>query len=524
VWGVLRRRWGLILDALIWLGICGLLLVDSNTDPRPLELTGGLVLTTVAVAAGRRLPMVSLAAATTSGFVVLFDFGERVPVWELFLMVSMGYFAGRRTDRARPALAVFAAVALVALPLALVSGSDGLASWGAVVAVIVFAAVFPWQLGRYVRLREQLAVDGWRRAEELETRQHLVADQARLRERARIASDMHDSLGHELSLIAVRAAALEVAGGLDEPQRAAAGELRESAAVATDRLRRILGVLREDAAPTEPMHESLAELVERARSSGMLVRSEVDDIAVSPMVDKALYRVVQESLTNAAKHAPGAAVTVHVRRSDDETVVSVVNDRPPAGELPGPPSNRRGLVGLRERVRLLGGALEAVSRDGGFVVTATLPHDAAPAAQSPDDVTVSARDLERARREVRRSLIQAFAVPIVLFAGLVAVSGIVFLYTWYGSELKAVGYNSFRLGQPYAEVAAVLPGQQRIARARKTEPPEPPGANCLYYGTERSLFNLNYETYRLCFAQGRLVSKDTYRDEDRGNSDPAGTR
>lgn len=126
---MLRRRWGPLLDVLIWLGICGLLMVDSSTDPRPLELTGGLLLATVSVAAGRRLPVLSLAAGTTSGLVVLFDLGGRVPVWELFLMVSMGYFAGRRMDRARPALIVFAAVAVAGLPLSLVFGCGGFASW-----------------------------------------------------------------------------------------------------------------------------------------------------------------------------------------------------------------------------------------------------------------------------------------------------------------------------------------------------------------------------------------------------------
>jgi hypothetical protein len=79
---VSRRRWRLILDVLSWLGICGLLLIDSSSDPRPWELIGGLVATTVAVAATRRLPMLSLAAGTSSGLVVLFDLGDQVSAWE----------------------------------------------------------------------------------------------------------------------------------------------------------------------------------------------------------------------------------------------------------------------------------------------------------------------------------------------------------------------------------------------------------------------------------------------------------
>jgi len=503
------------LDVLIWLAICGLVVVDGGLASSWGELASGLVATTVAVATGRRWPVVSLVAGLSGAWVTLLELGGRVPVWPMFLMVVTGYFAGNRMERVRPALVVFGAYALLGLPIALVFGNNGAENWGTTLGILAFAGLFPWQLGRFVRLRGQMARTGWERAEELETRQKIVADQARLRERARIASDMHDSLGHELSLIAVRAAALEVARGLDEPHRIAAGELRESAAVATDRLRQILGVLREDAAPTRPAHESVVELVDRARASGLLVRSEVDEVPVPPMVDKAICRVVQESLTNAAKHAPGAAVTVRVTRTEDETSVSVVNERPPAGALPGTSSGNHGLVGLRERVRLVGGTLSAAPRDGGFAVVATLPHDAAPAEQEPEaDLSELAREREQAAREVRRSLIQAIAVPTGLFTGLAAISGIVFLYSWFGSQLENAEYDSLRVGQPRAEIAATLPDTQRIARARNLEPPVPPGAQCEYYGTERSLLNLNYETYRLCFAGGLLVSKDLVRDED----------
>lgn len=296
---------------------------------------------------------------------MLFDFGGRFPVWPIFLTVSTCYFAGRRMGRARPALILFAVIAVLGFPVTLIFRHGELSSWGEMAGVLVFGALFPWQLGHYVRLREDLVRSGWRRAEAMETQQHLIADQARLRERARIASDMHDSLGHELSLIAVRAAALQVAGGLNETQQVAASELRESAAVATDRLRQIFGVLREGAAPTEPVHESIVDLVERARASGLLIQSGLDtpdQVAVSAMVDKAAYRVVQESLTNVAKHAPGAAVTVRVARSDGETTVLVINERPSAGPLPGVASGHRGLAGLRERVRFVGGTLLAAPR------------------------------------------------------------------------------------------------------------------------------------------------------------------
>ena len=478
------------------------------------ELVVGLVVVAGAVVTARRYPAVSLGIALAAAPAVPFSYGDHLPAWVIFVLVAMSYQAGLRMPRARPGILIGAVCAVLGLPIALVFGSDGLGDWAEMVAILVFAGLSPWLLGRYVRVRGELARTGWRRAEEMESRQQLVAEQARLRERARIASDMHDSLGHELSLIAVRAAALEVAGGLDDTQRDAATQLRTSAAAATERLREIIGVLREDAAPVEPVQGDLGGLISRARASGLLIESTVDFGAAPPMVARAVYRVVQEALTNVAKHAPGAAVTVRVTSVGERTDVSVVNSRPPAGPLPGAASGQVGLIGLRERVRLLGGTLRAEPEAGGFAVTATLPHGAAPVAASANDVelSTSARELELARRDVRRSLVQAVAVPLVLFAVVLAVAGIAFLYQWSTSELPGPVYDGLRIGQSRAEVAPLLPERQRIARPVRGEPPRPavPGVVCEYYGTGRSWLDNDYAAYRLCFADGKLVAKDRF--------------
>ncbi|GAA4546604.1 histidine kinase [Amycolatopsis samaneae] len=518
----------MVLDVLLWLVLAGLVRVDSAGNPVVWELVGGLTAVTVAVATARKYPVVSLGTAMCGAFVIPFSFGGRVPIWEIFLMVAMSYLAGLRMPEGRPMLVAFGVIAAIGLPFCLVFGDSGLSDWGAMVGTVVFASVTPWLLGRYIRLRGDLARTGWRRAEEMESRQKIIADQARLRERTRIASDMHDSLGHELTLLAVRAAALEVAGGLDETQRAAAGELRQNAATATERLREIIGVLREDAAPVEPVQGDLGELIDRARSSGMLIESRVDGAPdAPPMVRLAVYRVVQEALTNVAKHAPGAAVTVAVSHTGDATEVRVTNQARPAGPLPGASSGRRGLIGLRERVRLVGGALRAGPKDGGFEVAATVPHDAAPAAASGETVeaeeSTSARELVLARRDVRRSLIQAFAVPLGLFAVVLAVTGVAFLYQWYGSELPAASYAQLQVGQHRAQIGPLLPARERVARPRTGWPVAPPDAQCLYYGTERTLLNANYEAYRLCFTNDILVSKDVLsEDETRGPRDQGG--
>jgi signal transduction histidine kinase len=195
----------------------------------------------------------------------------------------------------------------------------------------------------YLTRRHQMQ----RRAEELAT-------QARLKERARIAADMHDSLGHELTLIAVRAGVLQMTGGLDERQRAAAGELRESAAAATERLREIIEVLRDP--------DSIPDLIARSAAAGMTIRSTVERLPAD--LEPVAYRVVREGLTNAAKHAPDAAVVVEVTGRQ----VSVVNG--PAAGNAGLASGGIGLAGLRERVERAGGAFEAGPADGGFAVRA----------------------------------------------------------------------------------------------------------------------------------------------------------
>ena len=507
------------LDVALGLFLASIVVSDAWRNPVPWELIGGLTVVAVSVATARRYPVVSLGVAMAGALAVPFPYGQRVPVWVVFVVAAMSYLAGLRMSRARPALLLALAVAVLGVPLALVFGPDGMGDWAAMAAILVFGSVSPWLLGRYVRLRGEMARAGWRRAEEMESRQRLIADQARLRERARIASDMHDSLGHELSLIAVRAAALELDAGLGEKQRAAAGELRAGAADATERLREIIGVLREDAAPTEPVQGDLAELIARARASGLLIESTVDDADVPPMVGRAAYRVVQESLTNVAKHAPGAAVTVRVRTADGRTEVDVVNRPPPAGPLPGAASGRRGLIGLRERVRLVGGTLRAGPHEGGFAVTAGLPHDSAPveeteesraAAEAEVVPSTSARELELARRDVRRSLIQAVAVPLALFAMVVAGSAVVFLAQWYGSVLASETYDRLRIGQSRTEIAALLPDRQRIARPTRGEPFVPLGGQCEYYGTGRSFLNTNYAAYRLCFVAGQLAEKTEY--------------
>ncbi|TDC00109.1 histidine kinase, partial [Actinomadura bangladeshensis] len=202
--------------------------------------TAGLGVLAAAIAVSRTWPTAALLTAISLTAV----HGNFV-----FAMPVMSYLTGLRTRRAQPVLWGLTAV-LIAGTLLSVARGLAVTTWFPSTVWLVLLGVLPWLIGRYWRQHQELLHAGWERAERLEHQQRIIAERERLRERARIAQDMHDSLGHELALIAVRAGALQVAPGLDDRHRAAAAELRTGAADATDRLREIIGVLREDAGHT----------------------------------------------------------------------------------------------------------------------------------------------------------------------------------------------------------------------------------------------------------------------------------
>ncbi|MEU9336146.1 histidine kinase dimerization/phosphoacceptor domain-containing protein [Streptomyces sp. NPDC048290] len=164
----------------------------------------------------------------------------------------MSYLAGRNGGKLwkRPVEAAVA-VSVVLTALGVIGHTAGhLTTWLNSTPLLV-GAVTAWLAGRHRQQRRELEAEGWQRARQLEREHRLVADRARIRERARIAQDMHDQLGHDLTLIAMQAAALEVAPRLDEETRSKEGELRRSTAEAVGRLSDIIGVLRVEAAQEE---------------------------------------------------------------------------------------------------------------------------------------------------------------------------------------------------------------------------------------------------------------------------------
>ncbi|MEU6254766.1 histidine kinase [Streptomyces sp. NPDC047043] len=236
--------------------------------------------------------------------------------------------------------------------------------------------------GMFVRSKRQLMLSLRDRARRAETEAQLRAEQAQRLAREAIAREMHDVLAHRLTLLSVHAGALEFRPDAPREEIArAAGVIRESAHEALQDLREIIGVLRagepDEAGRPQPTLAALDALVAESREAGMkvtLVSRVTDPAAVPASVGRTAYRIAQEALTNARKHAPGTEVTVSVTGAPGDGLVVDVRNPAPEGEVPSVPGSGQGLIGLTERATLAGGRLEhGAEEDGGFRVRAWLP-------------------------------------------------------------------------------------------------------------------------------------------------------
>ncbi|MCQ0013143.1 histidine kinase [Actinomadura madurae] len=458
---------------------------------------------------------------------------------------------------------------------------------------LVLLGVLPWLVGRYWRQYQELLRAGWERAEHLENQQRIIAERERLRERARIAQDMHDSLGHELALIAVRAGALEVAADLGDRHRAAAAELRTGAADATEHLREIIGVLRDDAPGENPADPGGGTLPaagpagERrcrppARASPSWSPGPAPPASRSPSpppgpAGRPRGRAARTGTADRADGAPRRPGGHHQRRQararrrrhrDPRPPRRRPGhhhrhrrQRPPPGGGAGLASGGRGLTGLTERVRLLGGALHAApTPGGGFQVTADLPDTPHLPAHPPADTadtagttgptgrdalrtalgltppgptpsshatsssraapgeraseglwaSESARHLARKRRQARRGLITAIAVPTALMAFLGALMLGYHVYATLNSVLPPDDYAALRVGTPQDRVEEALPPRETTGTGVvRAAVPEPARADCRYYRPDADLLGTG-RVYRLCFTGGRLTAKNSY--------------
>src|SRR5690606_2634694 len=338
---------------------------------------GGVVpaLFSVAILFRRSRPNLLLWGAAA----VLMLLGNPVPC-----MIGLYSYASWFTDRRRLALwtTIMVVVGAAAFSINGVSVS-------AIVVFLLICVALPLTLGLWVGTRRQLIGNLRERAERLEREQHLLADRAITAERTRIAREMHDVVAHRVSMMVLQAGGLEVSAA-DERTAEVAGLIRNTGREALAELREILGVLRETpdtggpggtgaGAPTapQPVLADVERMIAEWRAAGMDVDWTVggEPRRLPAQLERTAYRIVQEGLTNAGKHARGAKVQARLDYREQHLEITVSNDPPPPGaRAEAPPASGYGLAGLRERVVLADGELTAGPYpDGGWQIRAVLP-------------------------------------------------------------------------------------------------------------------------------------------------------
>jgi signal transduction histidine kinase len=337
-----------------------------------------VVIAAALLVAWRRFPAQVFVAV---GVVIAVYLSQGYPFGPILIsgVLAAGGVAARRPLRVVLALAAFDVV-VVGVGLAVRHAVVGSAGWFSVLAILLALTVWialPVAIGVAVRVRREAGV----RVRSEQSRRAVSE------ERLRIAQEVHDVVGHGLAVIAMQAGAgLHVLDRDPEKAREALQAIQATSRESLDGLRAELAALRGDTTAEESAADAsprtprvgladIERLVQRVRSGGLDVRLELDDptTSLSPEVELAAYRVVQESLTNVLKHAgPAATARVRVRLTRDKVLVEVADtgDGLPSGAL----DEGSGIAGMRARVRELGGSLEVASRpSGGVVVTASLP-------------------------------------------------------------------------------------------------------------------------------------------------------
>ena len=298
-------------------------------------------------------------------------------IWTLVAVIVAAYSAAAYESMGR-AVAGASAIAVAIAVSILRDSSDSAANIAP--TLVVFVAV-PWLAGRTLHRRERDSASLSEQVEALEREQELLAQQAVAEERARLARELHDVVAHSLSVIAIQADAAEAAIDHDPAlAREPLSAVKHTAREALSEMRRLLGLLREtdSGAQLEPQPglASLDALVEKVGAAGLDVEFTVEGerATLAPGIDLSAYRIVQEGLTNALRHAGPTRARVLLRYTPGEVELEVVDDGPSNGAAPRSTQGGHGLVGMRERVALYGGSLEAGARPGGgYGVRATLP-------------------------------------------------------------------------------------------------------------------------------------------------------
>lgn len=374
---------GVLALALGAVSLAGLLTVDIDRFPtsnRDADLVGVLLTIAIWGAAAFRRRWPEPMAWTVTALVVPYWVLDYVDTGQTLAVLLLVYTLAAHVDRRR-ALEVGIAIGTVLVAVMItgvIAEEEDLPAVAVVGNVVIFATA--WTIGDSVRSRLAYLAEVEARAERAERDRELAAERAVEAERSRIARELHDVVAHSVSVMVVQASAGRRVLDRDPALTAESlAVIERTGRNALEELRRLLGVLREeDDHPTtepQPTAADIATLVDECRDAGLDVELRVEGECpeLSAGIGLTVYRVVQEALTNAVKHAGPAHVEV-VLRFGDAVRIDVLDDgRGPVGRRD-LPSAGHGLIGMRERVDLFGGELSVGPRPGGgFRVQATIP-------------------------------------------------------------------------------------------------------------------------------------------------------
>jgi len=430
--------------------------------------------------------LVALGSITAAAFVIIF----KMPQARLGAIV----------------IGALAAAVIIRLPeLRLETLIEGLV-WGLLVVLVLGGSL---TIRRAVEQHQAFQRRGWEIATLQAGQRASEGREALRRERMSLAAEMHDGLGHTLTLIAVRLGQLSVKPSLASTDRQDVTEIRQIAADAADELGLAVRLLRtSDNATAKWSTPTLDELLDGARRANIEITAKIPEKyedALSDEVQAAIIRVVQEGLTNAAKHAPEQPVSIHIIPVEDQIHTVITNGLPCSHS--GSHDSGFGLLGLQHRAKMLGGELRSDQSSTHFTLTLSLPRDARPVApveNAVDEIHGAKSAIAEHRSKAARL---AVALPIAALSTMVLVIFAYFVVVNAFSVMTQAEFQDIDIGDERTIVEQQLP-QFEIFDPPRDQFPSRTDEECFHYESRVSFFE-RLDVFVVCFSGEQVSRKGT---------------